>query len=126
LGAKLIVMHGETIAEPVAPGTNRAAIESRVDILAHPGLISEEEVEMAKKNSVYLEITSRKGHSLTNGWVAKISKKIGAKLIINTDTHSPDDLIDDDEAKRIILGAGLSESDFNAIILNSKELLNRV
>ena len=126
LGARIVIVHGETIIEPVAPGTNRAAIESRVDILAHPGLISEEEAEMAKKNSVYLELTSRKGHSLTNGWVAKIAEKVGAKLIINTDSHSPSDLINDEEAEKIVLGSGLSKYKFNDIILNSKELLNRV
>ena len=36
-GIKLIIVHGETIAEPVEKGTNRAAIEAGVTILAHPG-----------------------------------------------------------------------------------------
>lgn len=37
LGAEVVVVHGETIAEPVAPGTNAAALSSAyVDILAHP------------------------------------------------------------------------------------------
>jgi len=44
LGARIIIAHGETLAEPVAPGTNIAAIESDIDVLAHPGLITEEEV----------------------------------------------------------------------------------
>src|SRR5258706_15143608 len=39
LGARLVVLHGETITEPGAMGTNRAGIEAGVDILAHPGLI---------------------------------------------------------------------------------------
>ena len=43
LGARIIVVHGETIVEPVRPGTNRKALESDVDILAHPGLITEDE-----------------------------------------------------------------------------------
>jgi histidinol phosphatase-like PHP family hydrolase len=43
LGAGYVVVHGETVVEPVAPGTNRAAIEAGVDILAHPGLIAREE-----------------------------------------------------------------------------------
>src|SRR4030043_920351 len=43
LGARIVVVHGETIVEPVPPGTNRAAIEAGVDLLAHPGLISPEE-----------------------------------------------------------------------------------
>src|SRR3990170_4251598 len=64
LGAKIIVVHGETIAEPVAQGTNRAAIEAGADILAHPGIISTEDLLFGKKKGVTLEITSRKGHSL--------------------------------------------------------------
>jgi len=49
LGFSYVVVHGETIAEPVEEGTNAAAIEAGVDILAHPGLITEKEVEAAKK-----------------------------------------------------------------------------
>ena len=30
LGAKIVVVHGETVAEPVEPGNNRAAIEAGV------------------------------------------------------------------------------------------------
>jgi len=41
LGLSLVVVHGETIVEPVAPGTNEAAVECPfVDILAHPGFIT--------------------------------------------------------------------------------------
>jgi histidinol phosphatase-like PHP family hydrolase len=40
LGAKLVVVHGQTVAEPVEPGTNLAALKSpHVDILAHPGML---------------------------------------------------------------------------------------
>ena len=40
LGAGIVNVHGETISEPVEPGTNMAAVSSNnVDILAHPGLI---------------------------------------------------------------------------------------
>ena len=49
LGAQLIICHGESLVEPVAPGTNRAAILAGVDILAHPGLIREEDVRLAKE-----------------------------------------------------------------------------
>ncbi|MDP2992501.1 MAG: histidinol phosphate phosphatase domain-containing protein, partial [Deltaproteobacteria bacterium] len=71
LGAKVVVVHGETLVEPVAPGTNRAALESPIDILAHPGLISEEEVMLAARKGIFLEITCRRGHCLTNGHVAR-------------------------------------------------------
>ena len=125
LGAKIVGCHGETIVEPVAPGTNRAAIEAGVDFLAHPGLISEQDVELAAQKGVYLELTTRRGHSLTNGHVARLAKKYGAKLIVNTDTHSPDNLMSRETRKKIILGAGLEEQDVPIIIKNSEELLKK-
>jgi putative hydrolase len=123
LGAKIIIVHGESLLEPVAPGTNRAGLESDINILAHPGLITEEEAMIAKKKGILLEISARKGHSLTNGHVARIAKKIGAKLIINTDTHTPGDLIDKEFAKKIVIGAGLSEKDFKEMQANAFELI---
>jgi len=123
LGAKIIIVHGETIVEPVTPGTNKAALEADIDILAHPGLISEEEVIAAKKRGILLEISARKGHSLTNGHVAGLAKKHGAKLVINTDTHEPGDMIDGNQALRVVLGAGLTEKDFHAMQKNAETFL---
>ena len=123
LGAKIVVVHGETIAEPVVPGTNRAALAADIDILAHPGLISEEEVVMAAEKGIFLEISARKGHSLTNGHVAKLAKQHGAKLVLNTDAHEPLDLISDDLARKIVLGAGLSRDDFVQMQQNAESLL---
>lgn len=107
LGAEIIVVHGETPVEPVMPGTNRAAIEAGVDILAHPGFITIEEADLARENDVCLEITSRLGHNITNGHVARIALEAGAKMVVDTDAHSPDDLIDSERAVEIAMGAGL-------------------
>ena len=126
LGAKVVVVHGETIVEPVAPGSNLQALQSPIDILAHPGLITEEEVLLAKKNGIMLEITARKGHCLTNGHVAKMALKIGAGLVLNTDAHSPEDLITPDQARKIALGAGLDEDGFSRLKMNERELLERI
>jgi putative hydrolase len=119
LGAKVIVVHGETLVEPVAPGTNRAALEADIDILAHPGLISEEEACRANERGILLEISARKGHCLTNGHVARLAKRTGAKLVINTDSHDPEDLIDIKMARRIVCGAGLTEKDFAVMQKNA-------
>jgi putative hydrolase len=126
LGAKIVVVHGETLVEPVAPGTNRAAIEAKADILAHPGLISEENIIMAKENGVLLEITSRKGHSLSNGHVAKQAMRLGASLCINTDSHGPSDLITREAAADILLAAGIEESLIQSVFDNSKAIVDRI
>ena len=125
LGAKLVVVHGETMVEPVAPGTNRVAIESSVDILAHPGLITEEEVLLAKEHSVYLELTSRKGHSLTNGHVARLAKKIGTPMILDSDTHAPGDIWPVSRLHEIVLGAGLTEEDYQTMMKNAESIAKR-
>lgn len=123
LGARIIVAHGETIAEPVAPGTNRAALEADIDVLAHPGLITEEEAVIARDRGILLEITVRKGHSLTNGHVARMALKTGAQMVVNTDSHSPGDLIDATQALKVVRGAGLTEENFGAMQKNAAEFL---
>ncbi len=126
LGARIVVRHGETIVEPVPEGTNRAAIEAGVDVLAHPGLITREEVELARKRGVALEITTRRGHSLTNGHVARLAREAGATLVLNSDAHSPGDILTPLLRERTILGAGLDEESLESLAANSRGLFDRL
>ena len=99
LGAEIIVVHGETLVEPVIEGTNYTALNCpEVDILAHPGLITDEEADIARDNDIALEISSRRGYCLASGHVAKTALEMGAKLVMDTDTHAPQDLISHDTA----------------------------
>ncbi len=123
LGAVLVVVHGETPAEPVAPGTNRAGIESGADILAHPGFITPDEARLAAELGVFLEITARSGHNLTNGHVARIASVSGARLVINTDAHAPGDMITRARAMQILIGAGMTEAQAGAAFNNNEQLL---
>lgn len=123
LGAKLVLIHGETIVEPVEPGTNRAALDAPIDILAHPGLITKEEVRLAAERGIHLEISTRKGHSLANGHVAMLARQCGALLILNTDAHSPQDLISLGKAREIAMGAGLTLPEVSSMFRNSEQLV---
>lgn len=125
LGAKIIVVHGETIVEPVAPNTNLAALMSSIDILAHPGLITDEEASLASKNGVFLEVSARKGHSLTNGHIVNTARRCKASLVLNTDAHAPSDLINDDKARKIALGAGLTDEEVMTMFSNSEILVKK-
>lgn len=125
LGAKVVIVHGETIVEPVPRGTNLAAIEAKVDILAHPGLLTDAEARLARRNGVFLEITARRGHSLTNGHVARIAVKTGARMVFNTDAHSSGDFTPWETALRIIRGASLSGKDALSMQRNAREILER-
>ena len=128
IGARLVTVHGETIVEPVEPGTNDAAVRSAaVDILAHPGLVTLEEARLAVENGVYLEVSARKGHSLTNGHVAKVARHAGAAMVLDSDAHEPDDLLTPELAWKIAIGAGFTDEDAHALLqTNPQNLLARL
>jgi histidinol phosphatase-like PHP family hydrolase len=125
LGAKIIVVHGQTLVEPVPEGTNLAALQADIDILAHPGLITEAEVKLAAAKGIYLEVTTRKGHSLSNGHVVQMTRKLGAKLVLDNDAHSPADFVGERMVIKIALGAGLTQSEITAMFANSQSLVQR-
>ncbi|MFC1513230.1 histidinol phosphate phosphatase domain-containing protein [Thermodesulfobacteriota bacterium] len=108
LGAKVVVGHGETVTEPVKPGTNRAALLAGVDILAHPGFLTREEADLAAEKGIFLELSGRKGHSLTNGHVAKMAEAAGAMLCVDADAHGPGDFLTAEMAETVARGAGIS------------------
>jgi len=126
LGAKWIVVHGETIMEPVAPGTNRAAIEAGVDLLSHPGLITPEDAARAAELGVHLEITAHKGHGMANGWVAQRARESGARLLLNTDCHVSADMLDAKQRRAIAFGAGLTKKEVDQIWQNGRRIIDRV
>jgi len=126
LGAKIVVVHGETIVEPVAPGTNRAALEAGADIIAHPGLLSRDEARMAAEKGIFLEVTARKGHSLTNGHVVRLAADTGARLVLNSDAHSPGDFLSEPFARKVVEGAGLTPDAFSQLQENARSLLEKI
>ncbi|MEF3167836.1 MAG: histidinol phosphate phosphatase domain-containing protein [Deltaproteobacteria bacterium] len=126
LGALIVVCHGETIVEPVRPGTNRAAIEAGVDILSHPGLLDPDDARRAAEKGVLLEISGRKGHCLTNGHVAKVARTAGARLVINSDAHAPGDFMTSDHARRVGMGAGLSGEEVDRIYEDVSKQLSAI
>jgi putative hydrolase len=127
-GAEIVVLHGETPVEPVEPGSDAAAIDCGfVDVIGHPGHISEDEVRRAAENDVFLEISARSGHCLTNGHVAQLGQRLGAKLIVNSDAHSPADLLTAEFQRSVALGSGIDPSCLTNVLETwPRQLLNRV
>jgi putative hydrolase len=127
-GAEIVIAHGESIVEKVAPGTNHAALESGlIDVLAHPGLLDPKDATLAKANSVVLEISARQGHSLSNGHVARLALEAGADLVVDTDAHRPDQLIRMDTARRIASGAGVPDAKLDRILAETpRQLVKRI
>ena len=124
LGAWLVVVHGETPKEPVAKGTNLAAVQSPcVDILAHPGAITPQEAELAAQNGVFIELSARKGHSITNPHVALVCQKAQAKLLVNSDAHDEDDLLTPDSIRTVLKQADIDDQDYSQILDHNPLLL---
>ncbi len=124
LGAKIVVVHGETPVEPVAEGTDAAACCCPdVDIVAHPGLISEEDVDAAKRNGIFLELSFRGGHCLGNGLVAALAKRVGAMLIVDSDAHTVGDHLSPSDAFAVARGSGLSKADAERVVYENPSLL---
>ncbi|MDR1086212.1 MAG: histidinol phosphate phosphatase domain-containing protein [Deltaproteobacteria bacterium] len=116
MGAQFVVVHGESPVEPVAPGTNQAAIEAGADILAHPGFLTRELAALAKKRGVFLELSARSGHSLCNGYIAKLALEEGANLMVNSDAHDIEDILTPERQRAVALGAGLSQEQYLAMM----------
>jgi len=119
MGAEVVLVHGETPVEPVVTGTNRAAIEAGCDVLAHPGLIRPEDVELAAQAGVLLEVSGRQGHSLANGHVARLALERGARLSFGSDGHSPGDYPTRSAAERILHCAGLTPEQATEALRNN-------
>lgn len=122
-GIKVIIAHGESPVEPVIAGTNKLALQADIDILAHPGDITGEDVSLAKEKGIFLELTSRRGHSETNQHVKDIALRLGAKLILNNDSHDPEDIITPEELVNIGIRCGLTNEQIGKISEDVVEFL---
>jgi len=125
-GARIVVGHGESPVEPVIPGTNEAAIKAGVDILAHPGYITPETASLAGERGVYLEITCRHGHRNTNGHVFDTAREAGADLVLNTDGHSPEDMLTAEMGKKVLGALTNSRRIIEEIGSNSENIVKKV
>ncbi len=127
-GAELVVVHGETLVEPVESGTNLAAVSCPwVDVLAHPGLITEAELRLAVENGVFVELSARGGHNTSNGHLVSLGRSLGVKFLVNSDAHAPGNLLTANWAEQVARGAGLTVDEAKIVVAdNPLELLRRI
>lgn len=128
MGASHVVVHGQSPVEPVEPGTNLAAVSCEdVDVLAHPGDLTEEEARLAAENGVFLELSAKDGHSLGNGRVARVAVEAGAKLLVNSDAHTPSQLLTEERAEKVARLSGLTHAQAESVLVeNAEELVSRI
>ena len=86
-------------------------------------MLSPEEAKLAAEKGIFLEISARKGHSLTNGHVAKLALQTGARLIVDSDSHTVGDLLTDAFASDVAHGAGLDDAACKSVLTSSAEAL---
>lgn len=123
-GAWLVIVHGETPIEPVDEGTNLAAVQSPwVDILAHPGLITFEQATLAAENDVFIELTTRRGHSSTNAHIVHVCRQANSKLLLNSDAHDENDLLTTTLCRTVLRRAGLSNQEHHHVLKDNPSLL---
>ncbi|MDR2708871.1 MAG: histidinol phosphate phosphatase domain-containing protein [Elusimicrobiota bacterium] len=125
LGAKVIVVHGQTVAENVPPETNFYAVQADIDILAHPGVLTKEVAQIAKDRDVKIEITTRKYHSVANMEVAKVAREVGAKMILNTDSHVPENLMTKELIETTLRDANIPLDFFEIMQKRSLEIVSK-
>ncbi|MCI4352205.1 MAG: histidinol phosphate phosphatase domain-containing protein [Thermoplasmata archaeon] len=125
-GAEVVIVHGETPANPVPPGTNRVVVElNDVDVLAHPGFITVEEAELAKAHDVVLEVTARRLHIVANGHVVRTALEVGNDLIVDSDAHATDELVTFEAARTVARGAGVPDAMLARVLTETPRRLLR-
>jgi histidinol phosphatase-like PHP family hydrolase len=127
-GAVLVTVHGESPGDQPQPGVNLAAIEAPdVDILAHPGLLSDEEGRRAAATSTYLELSGGAWHAVANPWVARIALNCGAALLLGSDAHDAETLMTVERADAAVRALGLGAQMVQEITQdNPRKLLSQL
>jgi putative hydrolase len=127
-GARLVLVHGETLMGGALPGTNLAAAQCPdMDLIGHPGFLTEEAARAARENNIFIELSGREIHSLTNGYLARLAARTGIRLVVDSDAHRPEQMLSMDRAELVARGAGLEEDEIaRALVANPAELLARV
>ncbi|MFI3272839.1 MAG: histidinol phosphate phosphatase domain-containing protein [Pseudomonadota bacterium] len=126
LGAQLVLVHGEAIGDFVEQGTNLAAIEGRADILAHPGLITDQDAAYAAERKILLEITTRPRNALANGHVAATARRHSAPCIINNDAHTHTEFVSPEIRRAVALGAACTPAEYAQMEANSRALYQKL
>ena len=63
-----------------------------------------------------LDVAASRGHDFANGHVVKVAGEAGARMVLDSGAHSPEDLLSRELAMKVALGAGLSEEDARGLL----------
>ena len=67
------------------------------------------------------------GHNITNGHVVSVARKAGAAMVIDSDAHAPENLMDEAAARVVAKGAGMTDAETErAINVTPFEAIRRI
>lgn len=133
-GAALILAHGESIprqlADVVETGTNLAAINAGVDILAHPGLITVEDAQLAAEKGVLLELNTAPGTVSPTG-ISSAWQNASAANCCSTLTLPVQPTLNPPTSRRALrkaaaLGAGLDAEGLSRLHVTERKLVQKL
>ena len=75
---------------------------------------------------MFVEVSSRRGHCLTNGHVARVARDAGARLLVGSDAHDMSDLLTPELAEEVLAGAGLDADEIAECEKNAEAFLERI
>ncbi len=126
LGAHLVLAHGESLDGMAEPGTNHAAIQARVDILAHPGLITLEDIGLAAEHRVVLEITSAPLHCLANAHVLNMAKEHDCGAVFGSSAKKKHHMLQRDVYQNMLRCIDSTKGCAKHVITSQNRLLQRL
>ncbi|MBL3581699.1 histidinol phosphate phosphatase domain-containing protein [Oleidesulfovibrio alaskensis] len=112
LGARFVSVLGQYLGSYAEEGTNLAAIDAGCDLLAAPGLISEEEAAFAAERGTMLDITACGMQALANGHIAVAARAAGAPVAVTGGVCEPSQFINADLRRAVALGAGMTPQEY--------------
>jgi putative hydrolase len=74
---------------------------------------------------VVLELTARRAHAFTNGLVAQRALMAHAAMVLDSDAHSPGELVPMALARAITEGAGVGPGELDRVLADSPRALAR-
>lgn len=122
-GADIVLVHGETLLEPVAEGTNFAAIDAGADILAHPGLIDETAASYAAERGVALELSSAPRHAFANAHLIAMARRFGCTLLPGSSAHTAQDIYPPSLRNRLYQGAGMTVKELSLLRQHAEKFI---
>ncbi len=126
IGTKLVVVHGEGSLDGTGHDTNNSAIDNCVDILAHPGTITDNQAQKAANNNVAFELSARDCYRYSNKDIAEKAFRHGANLVINSDGHYESAMLTEEKILGVAKNANLTKEQLQNIKDSTVNLVKRL